>query len=252
MVLSAFLFARQRQKFKCSLCIAIISLVETTNRPSPDCISHVGLWGLGHPRSQGQSDSTAVCRQVAAGSCQDDMAKNGALCSACFCKRLKFFIWTYIGFMTVWSYTHAHTHTHARSFGRVRSLHRSIYLFYPIYPIPSFLSILSIPSILSFLSILSILSIQSNYLSVFLIYLSVCLPTYLSILPSICLLVYRSTDLLSNLSIRLTIYLATYVSIYLPTYLSIDLSVCLPIVQTIYLSILLVSLLFYFVLLYSF
>ena len=108
-VLSAFLFARQRQKFKCSLCIAIISLVETTNRPSPDCISHVGLCGLGHPRSQGQSDSTAVCRQVAAGSCQDDMAKNGALCSACFCKRLKFFIWTYIGFMTVWSYTHAHT-----------------------------------------------------------------------------------------------------------------------------------------------
>jgi len=138
-VLSAFLFARQRQKFKCSLCIAIISLVETTNRPSPDCISHVGLWGLGHPRSQGQSDSTAVCRQVAAGSCQDDMAKNGASCSACFCKRLKFFIWTYIGFMTVWSYTHAHTHT--RTQFRQSKVIASIYLSflsdlsYPVFPV---------------------------------------------------------------------------------------------------------------------
>lgn len=125
-VLSAFLFARQRQKFKCSLCIAIISLVETTNR-------------LGHPRSQGQSDSTAVCRQVAAGSCQDDMAKNGALCSACFCKRLKFFIWTYIGFMTVWSYTHAHTHT--RTQFRQSKVIASIYLSflsdlsYPVFPV---------------------------------------------------------------------------------------------------------------------
>ena len=121
-----FVCYRQRQKFKCSLCIAIISLVETTNR-------------LGHPRSQGQSDSTAVCRQVAAGSCQDDMAKNGALCSACFCKRLKFFIWTYIGFMTLWSYTHAHTHTRTqfRQSKVIASIYLSFlsYLSYPVFPV---------------------------------------------------------------------------------------------------------------------